>query len=131
MMGYNPKRLRYKRDVAKAKQLLAEAGYPTGFSTSLIYSVERRAEFEQESVLLQSFLKDIGVNVRIEKMTYSAQLARHVAGTHDLALMVYMAGTGAGSFVIGILIHWLNVKLNPLSPSFIDFFGYSAITFLE
>jgi peptide/nickel transport system substrate-binding protein len=94
MLGYDEKRLRYKRDVQKAKKLLAEAGYPNGFSTSLIYSPERRSEFEQESVLIQSFFKEIGVDVRIEKMAYTAQLARQVAGTHELSLMTLMAGTG-------------------------------------
>ncbi len=94
MLGYDEKRLRYKRDVQRAKKLLAEAGYPNGFSTSLIYSPERRSEFEQESVLIQSFFKEIGVDVRIEKMAYTAQLARQVAGTHELTLMTLLAGTG-------------------------------------
>ena len=99
MMGYNPKRFRYYRDVAKAKKLLVEAGYPNGFSTTLIYSPERRTEFEQESVLIQSFLKDIGVDVKIEKMAYTTQLARQVAGNFDLAMMHFMAGTGDPSML--------------------------------
>lgn len=99
MMGYNPKRFRYQRDVAKAKKLLAEAGYFNGFSTTLIYSPERRTEFEQESVLIQSFLKDIGVDVEIEKMAYTTQLSRQVAGNFDLAMMHFMAGTGDPSML--------------------------------
>jgi peptide/nickel transport system substrate-binding protein len=99
MMGYNPNRFRYNRDVAKAKALLSEAGYPNGFSMTLIYSPERRNEFEQESVLIQSFLKDIGVDVKIEKMAYTSQLARQVAGNFDLAMTHFMAGTGDPSVV--------------------------------
>jgi peptide/nickel transport system substrate-binding protein len=99
MMGHSLKRFRYSRDVAKAKKLLAEAGYFNGFSTTLIYSPERRTEFEQESVLIQSFLKDIGVDVKIEKMAYTAQLARQVAGNFDLAMMHFMAGTGDPSML--------------------------------
>jgi peptide/nickel transport system substrate-binding protein len=99
MMGYNPSRARYVRDVARAKKLLAEAGHPNGFSTTLIYSPERRTEFDQESVLIQSFLKDIGIDLRIEKMAYSTQLARQVAGNFDLSMTHYMAGTGDPSTV--------------------------------
>lgn len=41
-----------------------------------------------------------------------------------IAIYLYLAGMGAGSFIIGTLIHWLGVKLNPpLLPS-IDLFGY-------
>jgi formate-dependent nitrite reductase membrane component NrfD len=41
-----------------------------------------------------------------------------------LALYLYLAGMGAGSFIIGTLIHWLGVKLNPsLIPS-VNLFGY-------
>ncbi|OGP88733.1 MAG: hypothetical protein A2156_09605 [Deltaproteobacteria bacterium RBG_16_48_10] len=48
-----------------------------------------------------------------------------------IAIYLYLAGMGAGSFIIGILIHWgtlidwLGVKLNlPFIPS-IDLFGYT------
>jgi len=41
-----------------------------------------------------------------------------------LAVYLYLAGMGAGSFVIGTLIYWLGVKLNPpLIPS-VNLFGY-------
>jgi formate-dependent nitrite reductase membrane component NrfD len=41
-----------------------------------------------------------------------------------IAIYLYLAGMGAGSFVIGLLIHWLNVKLNPPFISSIRLFGY-------
>jgi polysulfide reductase chain C len=41
-----------------------------------------------------------------------------------IAIYLYLAGMGAGSFVIGTLVHWMGVKLNPsLLPS-VDLFGY-------
>jgi formate-dependent nitrite reductase membrane component NrfD len=40
-----------------------------------------------------------------------------------IAIYLYLAGMGAGSFVIGTLINWMGVKLNPLSS--IDLFGYT------
>ncbi len=42
-----------------------------------------------------------------------------------IAIYLYLAGMGAGSFIIGTLIYWLDVRLNPpLVPS-IDLFGYT------
>src|SRR4030066_646508 len=40
-----------------------------------------------------------------------------------IAIYLYLAGMGAGSFIIGILIHWMGPELNPLSIPFIELFG--------
>jgi polysulfide reductase chain C len=40
-----------------------------------------------------------------------------------IAIYLYMAGMGAGSFIIGILIHWMGISLNPLSIPSIELFG--------
>ncbi|MFB3886769.1 MAG: NrfD/PsrC family molybdoenzyme membrane anchor subunit [Thermodesulfobacteriota bacterium] len=40
-----------------------------------------------------------------------------------IAIYLYLAGMGAGSFVIGTLMSWMGLKLD--SPSFIHLFGYT------
>jgi len=40
-----------------------------------------------------------------------------------IAIYLYLAGMGAGSFIIGMLIHWLGVQLNPLSIPSIESIG--------
>jgi formate-dependent nitrite reductase membrane component NrfD len=42
-----------------------------------------------------------------------------------IAIYLYLAGMGAGSFVIGTLINWTGVKWNPAFLPSIDLFGYS------
>ena len=42
-----------------------------------------------------------------------------------IAIYLYLAGMGAGSFVIGTLIHWMGVKLNPPFLPSIDLFSYT------
>ncbi len=42
-----------------------------------------------------------------------------------IAVYLYLAGMGAGSFVIGTLIQWLGVELNPPFIPSIDLFGYT------
>jgi len=42
-----------------------------------------------------------------------------------IAIYLYLAGMGAGSFIIGTLMDWLGVKLNPPFIASIDLFGYT------
>jgi polysulfide reductase chain C len=41
-----------------------------------------------------------------------------------IAIYLYLAGMGAGSFIIGTLLHWLGATLNPPSIPSIEIFGY-------
>jgi len=55
----------YKYDPAKAKQLLAEAGYPNGFKTRLAYN----AAFEKGKEVIQAvqaYLKDVGIEAEVD-----------------------------------------------------------------
>jgi peptide/nickel transport system substrate-binding protein len=53
----------YERDVERAKELLAEAGYPDGFETTL--TVPKTPEEEPMGVVMQSQLKDIGIDAEL------------------------------------------------------------------
>ncbi len=54
-----------KRDVAKAKQLLAEAGYPNGFDMKLRL-IAGYATMAANAPVIAANLKDVGINVIIE-----------------------------------------------------------------
>lgn len=56
----------YKYDPAKAKALLAEAGYPNGFSIKL-QSIAREPD-NTIIQLVQSQLKEVGINITLEPM---------------------------------------------------------------
>jgi peptide/nickel transport system substrate-binding protein len=60
----------FEPDIAGAKKLLAEAGYPKGFSITLHAPVGRPTR-ERAAVALQQMLKAINVNVKIERVPYS------------------------------------------------------------
>jgi peptide/nickel transport system substrate-binding protein len=62
-------KLSYKTDIARAKQLLAEAGHPNGFETTIKASPQY-PEFVSASVVLQSQLKRIGVNAKIIQLEW-------------------------------------------------------------
>jgi len=56
----------YSFDLAKAKKLLAEAGYPKGFKDVLAYNAGDPVQ-ANIAILLQSTLKKIGVNVTLSQ----------------------------------------------------------------
>jgi peptide/nickel transport system substrate-binding protein len=69
-------------DLEKARALLAEAGYPTGFKTTLQV---RRGE-EAENMMLQSQLKKIGIDLEIQSMDFAQYLKNQVEGTFGILI---------------------------------------------
>lgn len=63
-----PQRMPYKLDLAKAKQLLTEAGFPNGFETTFSFNVGAAAIVEPLSALLKESLAKIGIKVEIQKL---------------------------------------------------------------
>ncbi len=58
----------YNTDLAKAKQLLAEAGYPNGFETTLSFDLGFAVINEPLCVLVQESLGQIGIKTTINKV---------------------------------------------------------------
>jgi peptide/nickel transport system substrate-binding protein len=59
-----------QRDVARAKQLLADAGYPDGIDVTL-YTSEGRPGMVESAVAFQEMAKPAGIRVKIQKMPIS------------------------------------------------------------
>lgn len=58
----------YATNIDKARALLAEAGFPEGFKTTLSYDVTTASTREPIALLIQDSLKKIGIDVAIEKV---------------------------------------------------------------
>jgi peptide/nickel transport system substrate-binding protein len=79
MLGYEPSTgTFYKYDPAKAKQLLAEAGFPQGFEIQLVSrdGVVGTVVLAKAVTFYQQNLADIGVRARILEMTGGAMWGR-------------------------------------------------------
>jgi peptide/nickel transport system substrate-binding protein len=64
--GYT-KTYNYESDVARAKALLAEAGYPAGFETTVSYNAAQK-ESEETAILVKSAWEQIGVHVTLQAL---------------------------------------------------------------
>ncbi|MEQ9606379.1 MAG: ABC transporter substrate-binding protein, partial [Kiloniellaceae bacterium] len=63
-----PQPFPYKRDSDKAQALLAEAGYPDGFETTLSYNLGLADWEEPTALLIQEALGKIGIKVTLDKI---------------------------------------------------------------
>src|ERR1700736_1849747 len=67
--------VKYPYDPARAKQLLAEAGYPNGFDTELVSYAPT-----QIGTTVQNYLKAVGINLRIQQLQIGAAIQLAEAG---------------------------------------------------
>lgn len=63
-VAHDPQRPKFKRDLAAARKLLADAGYPNGFDTEIVVYQEEE-QGRKLGLLLQSSWKDAGVRAKL------------------------------------------------------------------
>jgi peptide/nickel transport system substrate-binding protein len=97
MLGYNDNIKDYPYDPAKAEQLLAQAGYPHGFNTTLwvpphnrpyLYDVQKIAE------AIQSNLAAVNITVDVNTADWPTYLTKLLAGEAPLCLFGWTGDNG-------------------------------------
>ena len=71
--GHNENSNPYEQNIEKAKELLAEAGYPNGFD--IVLNVNEDNQRVDTAVVIQDNLKAIGVNVQIKTYQWASYVA--------------------------------------------------------
>jgi peptide/nickel transport system substrate-binding protein len=77
LWGYDPNLFQYHQDLALARQLLKEAGYPHGFS--MLITCEENPLYQQVVESFQSSLAQIGVKAHLEFMPWATEYQKLVS----------------------------------------------------
>ena len=103
VFGFTDKTKNYEYNVEKAKELMKEAGYENGFTTSiLVFSGEANT---QTAEIVQAYLKEIGIDLKIEIVEVSAYWDMTERGVHNLFLGSWGVVTGDADYGLYAMYH--------------------------
>jgi peptide/nickel transport system substrate-binding protein len=80
-LGEGARYLRY--DPGAARKLLAEAGHPRGFSATVDFATYGSTVLVDAAQLVIKYLKDVGIDAKLNTLEYGAYIARVLSGKHD------------------------------------------------
>jgi ABC-type transport system substrate-binding protein len=113
LFGFTQGMTWYPRDTAKAKQMLADAGYPNGLDVTLSLRDTARAYFPEPAKIaeaIQAQLKECNVNAKLNVVESGTFLDEAAAGKYEMGMLGWLGdyadptnwldfhfmGTGAG-----------------------------------
>lgn len=82
----------YQYDPQKAKQLLAQAGYPNGFSVTLITPNGRYLFDTQVAETIAQYLRDIGIQVNVRTYDWPTYVSTILAPLNKTELQLFLLG---------------------------------------
>jgi peptide/nickel transport system substrate-binding protein len=97
MLGANPAVKAYPHDLAKARALLAAAGLPKGFSTTLMYPTAPRPylpEPQRVAETIQANLEQAGIHVTLQPYEFGVFLDKIKHGQHEMCLIGWTGDNG-------------------------------------
>ncbi|MFW6029616.1 MAG: glutathione ABC transporter substrate-binding protein [Halanaerobiales bacterium] len=86
----------FEYDLDKARELLAEAGYPDGFSTT-IWSNSSDSHYKRIPEIIQAELEKIGIDAEIKMQEWGSYLSATQEGEQDMFLLGWSNLTADGS----------------------------------
>lgn len=101
--GFNPKLKDVQHDPAGAKKLLAQAGYPNGFSLTFHTPNNRYQNDEQIAQTIAQMWSAIGVNTRIVAQPMAVYSSQAAKGGYSMGLMGWGSATGEASFTLRVI----------------------------
>lgn len=102
--AYTDEGFPYEDNLAKAKELLAQAGYPNGFKTEIGYRTGEPLE-EQMSVILKTAFARAGVDVELVKLPASTLVERYTKGNMPMFFIRDMAIVPDAAYVTNLFIN--------------------------
>ncbi|MEH7308035.1 ABC transporter substrate-binding protein, partial [Neobacillus drentensis] len=96
VFGYNANMKAYEYNLNEARKLLAEAGYPDGFETTLI-TMDSKERINMAEVL-QSQLKGIGIKLNIQVLEYGTFVEQGNKGAFEMFISSWRNATGDADY---------------------------------
>lgn len=103
VFGAHPALDGYAYNPERAKELLAAAGLPEGFKTTL-WTNDNPVRVRIAEVV-QAQLQEIGIEMAIEVVEWGAYLERTAAGEHDMFILGWVSVTGDADYGLYSLFH--------------------------
>ena len=94
---------RYEYNPARARQLLAEAGYPNGFSTNIVLNDTPQRMDAAE--ITQNMLAQVGINVDVRIVEWAAYLDMTARGEHEMFILGWVTVTGDPDYGLYATFH--------------------------
>lgn len=115
--GYNPNVKMYPYDPAKAKQLLAEAGYPNGINIKMdVYATG--AEVQATFLFVQNQFKDVGINASLNVFTDSATFLDRWYGRVQRANTLSASLLNSPAMDADFMLTWFRGNINDPSERY-------------
>lgn len=99
----------YEYDPAKAKELLAQAGYGSGFPLKIAVPTGRYAMAKETAEAVQGYLEAVGVKATLETMDFGAEIDAITRPKDENRVQAYLLGwqaaTGEPALVSRIVFH--------------------------
>jgi peptide/nickel transport system substrate-binding protein len=126
--GFNRTVKAYEHSVEKAKQLLAEAGYPNGFSTELWWPNRARPYLTQPQKIaeaLQQQLAKAGIRAKLVTFEWGTYLSKTRSGEHPMAILGWIGDNGDPDNFLYVLLDKDNTEKGKASN--IAFYKSNAV----
>ena len=103
--GFNKSLPPLKVDLARAKKLLEEAGYPNGFKTTFSFTNDRLPGDRQVGTSVAQMLARIGLDVTANAQTAAVFFPARTRGEFSLAMSGWGTLTGEANYTLSSVVH--------------------------
>ena len=103
--GFNKSLPPLKVDIARAKKLLEEAGYPNGFKTTFSFTNDRLPGDRQVGTSVAQMLARIGLDVTANAQTAAVFFPARTRAEYSLAMSGWGTLTGEANYTLSSVVH--------------------------